>query len=132
MRHLLSLLGAMLSFPAVAGELRDIQGRVVPMEGPRVVVAWSITGGDAEELARLASQGPVVAVNTDGVGDRSKLAPYLHSHRLDLTVVADPSGELRARLGLVGPVVAVVIQGEHVTESYCDSREIVSAAVAAR
>jgi hypothetical protein len=54
MRHLLSLLGVMLSFPAVAGELRDIEGRVVPMVGPQVVVAWSIAGGDAAECALLS------------------------------------------------------------------------------
>lgn len=132
LRPLAALLVLALPAVASAGDVRDLHGRVVPLDRPQVFVTWSLASGDVELLARLAALGPVVAVNTDPVGAKSLLAPYVRSHRLDVTVVADPGGELRARLGLVGPVVAAVVADGEVAAAFTDPADIQPAVVAAR
>lgn len=99
---------------ASAGELtvRDVRGDLVRLDGTEVVVAWSLESADPEALSRLADARRVVAVNTDPVGSSSRILPWVKSHRLEVTVVADPDGTIRDRLARVrsapaGDVLAI-------------------------
>lgn len=125
------LVFAVLPSLALAGDVRDVQGRLVPQDRPQLYVAWSLDGADLNELARLASLGSVVAVNTDPPAAKSRILPFLHSHGLDVTAVADPDGEVRAQVGLLWPSVAVWVDGD-VVVAFTDTRDVEPEASASR
>lgn len=106
---------ASLAEPA---EVRDIEGDVVDLERPGIVMAfWSLSCGTcgADLRALVATGARVVAVSTDPAQLRSRLKPWIRLRGLDLPVIADPTGELRARFGygtvlIEGPSVAASLE----------------------
>ncbi len=106
------LLLALLSF-AHAADLgaRDLSGAPVTLTRTTAVVYWSMDcAACVAALTTAAGVGlPVVAVSTDPASARARLRPFLASRGLDLTVVADPAGDLRRRLGPPADGQALVV-----------------------
>lgn len=104
---------------------RDITGAPFALEetlqdGPVLLVVWfSDCPTCPRALQRLldwAAAQPeaprVVGVNGDPAQDRAWLRPFLRRSELELTVLADPDGDLRRGLGLEQSPAVVLIQRE--------------------
>lgn len=82
----------------------------------QVTVAWSMHDAAGLAALRAASGRPgVLAVNTDGAQERSRIRPFLRAQGLELTVVCDPHGTLgtdvRSSDGVEAVRVALAARG---------------------
>ncbi len=105
---------------------RDLEGRSFDLERaledrPVLLVVWfSDCPTCPRALLRLldwaqeqAVPPQVVGVNGDSAQQRAWLRPFLQRSELDLTVLADPAGDLRRGLGLEQSPAVVLIEREH-------------------
>lgn len=99
------------TLPLLVG--RDLRGRpfdlaVAAEEGPVLLVVWFADCPTCpralQRLIDWAAEQPdvpmVVGVNGDSVQERAWLRPFLQRSELNLTVLADPAGDLRQGLGI--------------------------------
>ncbi|MFZ5481857.1 MAG: hypothetical protein ACOZNI_34165 [Myxococcota bacterium] len=108
-----SLLAPAHAAPATA---RDATGHVVSLDAGTLVVAWRLDDLASIEALRVAERAgaelgvPVLALNLDGVHERSRLVPYLVAQGCAAPTLTDPDGAWRHRLQVTPG--ALVVLGE--------------------
>lgn len=108
----LVLVSAALASDVIGRDLAG--GAVVVGAEPTVFLVWSMDDaasvGDLRALDALRVR--VVAVNVDEASRRSEIAPFLRAHGLNVAVLADPAGSVRAQIGAGTGVGAVSVTSE--------------------